>query len=373
MIKNHYFQRFFNPGHSIQNLYMERKMATNFKQSLSYLKPVKSSPTGKKIKPGSHNVMELITLGLKPAPYSVKDKLYRFLGKYHHQSPSLKYLMGAGTDALSFSVSQMELAKTVLTSNTEKETRAAALFLLANGFQSASDISATLNINQITLNEYLEIMYPDLTGENKSHFRNLEHWAGKDWRNLRKEAKNYADQLANDYKGVKRYVPNIYSGTESDIIEVGRYGKIAKSIQTSLKNSSVGEAISTTRITSIEGEKIDLTEFKGIHLIIYIWSSECTPCQKSIPKFQTMANKPGMSGAPFKIIGLSVDNEKTKMDQFLLKNGIFISNFQIGENHRLLHDWRITGYPTQIYLNPDQICIAKGTYPVEMTKLFFKH
>ena len=71
------------------------------------------------------------------------------------------------------------------------------------------------------------------------------------------------------------------------------------------------------RLPLISGGIIDLTEMRGIVVVVNYWASWCSPCQAEFSSMIELAEK--FRGRPFKIIAISLDEENVAVINFLKK------------------------------------------------------
>lgn len=306
------------------------------------------------------DIKELIILSTRPTSPDTKDKLYRFLQKYHLEAPELKYLFGQSVDPMAFSLGLEELARAVKTDNPDPDAQGAALHLLAEGYQKASDLVATLEGLDLSVDDYIALMYPEVTEEQKGFFAPLHRWTERSARTLREQAKRYADKLK-DYSKVKLQVAFIHPESgEFTTAEIGRIGKRAKGMSLALENTSVGQAMADFEVADLQGNPVTLSDHKGKAVIVYVWSSSCGPCKKSMPYYREIAEQMNVEGQPFEMITLSVDDDEAKLEAFMEENAMPFINCRIGKNSRLLHEWGVNGFPTGMVLDKEGVIKAKG-------------
>lgn len=66
----------------------------------------------------------------------------------------------------------------------------------------------------------------------------------------------------------------------------------------------------TSELISPSGTKLNLADYKGKVVLLDFWATWCAPCRKGIPDLIEL--KKQFKGQDFEIVGISVDDEKTK-------------------------------------------------------------
>ena len=69
------------------------------------------------------------------------------------------------------------------------------------------------------------------------------------------------------------------------------------------------------KVTSTDGQSIDLANLRGKVVLLYFWASTCAPCATEAPNLVAAYAKYKAQG--FEIIGLSFDEEREAMDKFV--------------------------------------------------------
>ena len=132
-------------------------------------------------------------------------------------------------------------------------------------------------------------------------------------------------------------------------IERGRLGKIARSMRLSLGGASVGKKASFVTFSDINNQAIELSSFIGKTVVLYVWSSECEPCKKSLPYYKYLAEENKHND--FYTIGLNTDKNRENFDEFIKDQNLPFVNIWIGQNNKFLHDWNIGDFPTTIIVD----------------------
>ncbi|MGZ4789114.1 MAG: TlpA family protein disulfide reductase [Terriglobales bacterium] len=83
------------------------------------------------------------------------------------------------------------------------------------------------------------------------------------------------------------------------------------SLTPSSTNHSVAPQFS---LTDINGQKLDLSSYRGKVVLLDFWATWCAPCRTEIPHFIDMQNKYGSQG--LQIIGISLDDSAKPVEKF---------------------------------------------------------
>jgi thiol-disulfide isomerase/thioredoxin len=116
-------------------------------------------------------------------------------------------------------------------------------------------------------------------------------------------------------------------------------------------------------LTSLAGDKISLSDFKGKIVIVDFWATWCPPCRRGIPDLISIQNKYKNKVA---VIGISLDRENTKagVPSFVKKMGI---NYPIVYfTDKVINDFGgVNAIPTSFIIDQKGNIVSKmvGLYP----------
>jgi peroxiredoxin len=114
-------------------------------------------------------------------------------------------------------------------------------------------------------------------------------------------------------------------------------------------NVKIGKQAPDFSITTLEGNNIKLSDFKGRFVFIDFWGSWCSPCLKEIPHIKTFYSK--VSRNKLEIIGLAGNDKEESLKQCISKNEIKYPNALASSS--LLSEYGIRKFPTSFLVNPD--------------------
>jgi thiol-disulfide isomerase/thioredoxin len=84
-------------------------------------------------------------------------------------------------------------------------------------------------------------------------------------------------------------------------------GRVQAFLAESIKKKFVKEQIDNLTIKSIQGETLNLADFRGQTVLITFWASWCVPCRLEIPHLKTLFEK--FKGKGLQIMAISIDEE----------------------------------------------------------------
>lgn len=115
----------------------------------------------------------------------------------------------------------------------------------------------------------------------------------------------------------------------------------------------------------VEGNIVNLSDFKGEYILLDFWASWCPPCRANNPILKKINTK--YANSNFKLISISTDEDSDKWKDAIKKdsmNWLNISDLK-GVNSRVAAEYGITGYPTYILIDPSGKIIMRKENEIE--------
>lgn len=115
--------------------------------------------------------------------------------------------------------------------------------------------------------------------------------------------------------------------------------------------AAVGKPSPDFKGVDINGKQMSLKDFRGKYVYIDMWATWCGPCQKELPFLKKLAEK--YKGRNITFVGLSIDADKAKWEARVKSGALCGTQLYIGKGSRFQADYRISGIPRFILLDPN--------------------
>jgi thiol-disulfide isomerase/thioredoxin len=118
----------------------------------------------------------------------------------------------------------------------------------------------------------------------------------------------------------------------------------------------------------LDGTNISLDAYRGKVVLVDFWATWCPPCIVELPNVLAAYQKYHDKG--FEIIGISLDKDKARLEDFLEENGMDWPQYFDGKgwDNELSNKYGVNSIPTTYLLGPDGGIIARDLHGDELEK-----
>jgi len=132
----------------------------------------------------------------------------------------------------------------------------------------------------------------------------------------------------------------------------------------SIERAKKGKPLSNFSLENLEGEIVQLSNFKGQIVLVNAWATWCPPCVAEMPDLQ--AYYQAHRDENFTILGINAGDPRSKVEAFVNREGITFP-ILLDPDVDLLTDLGINSFPTSILIDTNGIVqsIHIGMYTAE--------
>jgi len=120
------------------------------------------------------------------------------------------------------------------------------------------------------------------------------------------------------------------------------------------KALAAGQAFPDFNVKSVTGKPLSVSALKGKVVLVDFWATWCAPCRAELPNVIATYKKFHEQG--FEVIGISLDTDRAKLDDFLKnEGGVTWEQFFDGKgwNNEIAEKYGIDSIPFTVLIGPD--------------------
>lgn len=158
-----------------------------------------------------------------------------------------------------------------------------------------------------------------------------------------------------------------FSGREAEALEryrsiVARYPESAsarKARGASRRLQSVGQPLDLSG-TTVEGQKVSLSQFKGVPVLVHYWATWCEPCKVDMARIRELQARYGPQRLA--VVGIALDGDTAALQQFLKARPLPWPQLHEpdGLDGRLAEDLGVLTLPTMLLLDKAGVVVDRN-------------
>lgn len=164
------------------------------------------------------------------------------------------------------------------------------------------------------------------------------------------EQAEFLEELANDL--VKKYPDS-------------KLCKDFKESVFSMTNIAIGRQAPDFELTSLEGEKVKLSDLQGKYVLVDFWASWCGPCRRENPNVLKMYQK--YAGKNFEILGVSTDQSESQWKRAIREDDlpwVHVLDTEFDASTK----YNVSSIPFTLLLDKEGMIIAKNLRGILLEK-----
>ncbi len=141
------------------------------------------------------------------------------------------------------------------------------------------------------------------------------------------------------------------------IISAGRLNRKKAAMGASLQGNGIGTVAPDFTLTTVDGKKVKLSDYRGKAVLLNFWATWCGPCKIEIPWFLNMEKQYGPQGLV--VLGVAMDDDgKNSVEKFSkemkIDYTVVLGNDDVADQYG-----GVAGLPTTFYLDRNGRVVKK--------------
>ncbi len=115
---------------------------------------------------------------------------------------------------------------------------------------------------------------------------------------------------------------------------------------------NIGSPAPDFELTTLEGQTVRLTDFRGRPLVLNFFASWCDPCKEEAPMVQAMADESGQKG--YAVLGVAIQDERAALITFMQNEGLRLP-VALDVDNKVSRAYRLVGPPATFFIDAEGI------------------
>jgi thiol-disulfide isomerase/thioredoxin len=127
----------------------------------------------------------------------------------------------------------------------------------------------------------------------------------------------------------------------------------------------VGKSAPDFELTDLNGDSVQLSDYRGQKVFLNFWASWCPPCRAEMPDVQRLYEE---DFEDFRIIAVNVGENKAVASEFIMKNNL---DFEVilDNEKEVSREYLVRGIPTSYFLDENGVIINKISGVISYKKM----
>ena len=113
-------------------------------------------------------------------------------------------------------------------------------------------------------------------------------------------------------------------------------------------------------VVSIDGQEVNLKDFKGKVIFLNFWATWCGPCKMEVKDIDSMYRK--LKNKNFVVMAVDVQEDAKKIRSFMKENNLSFPVY-LDKNGRISYQYGVRGIPTTYIIGADWKIVGRAIGP----------